>query len=254
MSETRPTIALQMYTLRDLTTEDMAGTLKQVAEMGYEGVELAGYGNLQVEEVQRACKDNNLKVVGLHVSFDALTNSFEKIVDDSLLFNTKYIVCPSLPDAQRTAEGYPEFGRGLNDIGARANSAGLVLCYHNHHFEFDRFNGEYGLDLLFANSDPKLVQAEIDTFWVQTGGADPAAYIEKYAGRAPLIHIKDMAKDEKRGFAEVGAGSLDWPSIFAAAEKGGAVAYSVEQDVCPGNPLDSIRISIDNLKKWGKLG
>jgi sugar phosphate isomerase/epimerase len=114
-------------------------------------------------------------------------------------------------------------------------------------------DGEYGLDILYANSDPRWVQAELDTYWIQHGGENPTAYIKKYEGRAPLIHIKDMANDAGRSFAEVGAGILDWPSIFHAAEAGGAVAYIVEQDTCPGDPLDSIRISIENLKQWGKL-
>jgi sugar phosphate isomerase/epimerase len=88
---------------------------------------------------------------------------------------------------------------------------------------------------------------------VQKGRVDPAAYIRKYSGRAPLIHIKDMADDENGSFAEVGTGTLNWPEIFEAAEAGGATAYVVEQDICPGNPLDSVRLSLENLRKMGKL-
>ena len=251
--ETRPTIALQLYTLRDLTKTDMAGTLKQVAEMGYEGVEPAGYGDLPIEELQRVLSDLNLKVVGNHVGFEALQNNFTQVVDDNLLLGNKYVVCPSLPGEQRTKDGYVAFAKTLEEVGAKCNSAGLMLCYHNHDFEFERFDGQYGLDLLYENSESHLLQAEIDTYWVQNGGVDPAAYIRKYANRAPLIHVKDMANDEKKSFAEVGTGSLDWPSIFEAAEAGGAQAYIVEQDFCPGNPIDSIRISLDNMKKMGKL-
>lgn len=248
----RPPIAVQLYTLRDLTSQDMAGTLAKVAELGYEGIEFAGYGNLQVEEAQRAAKEAGLKVVGNHTGFDALRNEFNKVIDDNLLLDNKYIVCPSLPNEQRTLEGYADFGKELNELGARVNSAGMVLCYHNHDFEFEKFDGQYGLDLLYANSEPNLVQAEIDTYWVKKGGADPAAYVRQYSGRVPLLHIKDLGADGK--FAEVGNGSLDWPSIFAAAEEAGVTAYIVEQDVCPGDPIDSIRQSIENLKKMGKLG
>lgn len=248
----RPPIAVQLYTLRDLTSADMAGTLTKVAELGYEGVEFAGYGNLDVIAADRAAKELGLKVVGNHTGFDALRNTFEKVVDDNLLLGNKYIVCPSLPNEQRSYQGYSDFGKEMNDLGARVNSAGMTLCYHNHDFEFEKYEGEYGLDLLYKNSDAKLVQAEIDTYWVKKGGADPAAYINQYNGRVPLLHIKDMGADG--GFSEVGNGSLDWPSIFAAAEASGVTAYIVEQDTCPGDPLDSIRQSIENLKKWGKLG
>ncbi|HEX8551308.1 MAG TPA: sugar phosphate isomerase/epimerase [Abditibacteriaceae bacterium] len=247
----RPPIAVQLYTLRDLTSKDMAGTLARVAELGYEGIEFAGYGNLEIEAAQRAAKEAGLKVVGNHVGFDALRNNFNKVIDDSLLLDNKYLVCPSLPGEQRTKEGYAAFGKELEEMGARANSAGMTLCYHNHDFEFEQFDGEYGLDLLYANSQPQLVQAEIDTFWVKKGGADPATYIRQYSGRVPLLHIKDMGADG--GFAEVGNGSLDWPSIFAAAEEAGVTAYIVEQDTCPGDPMDSIRQSIENLKNMGKL-
>jgi sugar phosphate isomerase/epimerase len=251
MSE-RPPIAVQLYTLRDLTSKDMAGTLQKVAEIGYEGVETAGYGNLEVEELQRVLKDNGLRVTGCHTSFNDLQNNFDKVIDDSLLLDNKYIVCPSLPQDLRNAEGYPAFGKQLEELGAKLNSSGMVLCYHNHHFEFDKFGGEYGLDLIYANSNPDLVKAEIDVYWVQRGGENPADYVRKHAGRVPLLHIKDMADDEQQSFAEVGNGILDWPSIFAAAEEAGVSAYIVEQDTCPGDPIESIRMSFDNLKSWGK--
>jgi sugar phosphate isomerase/epimerase len=96
------------------------------------------------------------------------------------------------------------------------------------------------------------VKAEIDTYWVQRGGADPAAYIRQYAGRCPLIHLKDMAADEKGSFAEVGEGTMDWPAIFTASEAGGARWYIVEQDVCQRPPLDSVAISLRNLRTMGK--
>src|SRR5690606_30637709 len=94
---------------------------------------------------------------------------------------------------------------------------------------------------------PQFGKTEIDTYWVQKGGEDPAQYLRKYSGRVPLIHIKDMAQDGS--FAEVGTGTLDWPAIFAAAQTTDAVAYIVEQDICPGNPLDSIRLSYENFQK-----
>jgi sugar phosphate isomerase/epimerase len=252
MSEIRPTIAVQMYTLRDPAGADMAGTLKQVAEMGYEGVELAGYGNLQVDTLQRALQDNNLKVVASHIGIDQLKNSYDKVVEDNLLLNNKYIVVPFIGEEYRSREGYTKLAEELNEFGARLNSAGFTLCYHNHDFEFERYDNEYGLDILYANSNPDLVKIELDSFWVKKGGVDPASYIQKYAGRVPLVHVKDM--NDEGTFAEVGQGNIDWQPVFAAAEAGGVEAYVVEQDVCPGDPLESVRISIENLKKMGKLG
>jgi len=253
MAQKRPVVALQLYTLRDLTKNDMAGVLRQVASLGYEGIEPAGFGNLDAQGIKSICDEVGLSVVGSHTGFDALQNNFDAVVADNRTLGNQFIVCPSIPGDQRTAEGYKQFAATLNGFGQKLRDAGMQLCYHNHAFEFDQFDGQYGLDLLYQNSDPELVQAEIDTYWVQKGGVNPAEYIRKYAGRTPLIHVKDMTNDERQYFAEVGTGSLDWPAIFDAAEAGGAVSYIVEQDVCPGDPLDSVRISIENLKQMGKM-
>lgn len=249
----RPVVALQLYTLRDLLQTDMAGALKEVSAMGYEGVEIAGYGDLGFDAALNALRANNLKIVGNHAGLDALQNDLQSVIDENLLLDNKYVACSYLEPKWHTKEGFIEVAGILNEAGVRLNSAGIQLCYHNHDFEFARFDGQYGLDLIYENSDPKFLQAELDTYWVQKGGADPAAYIEKYSGRVPLLHIKDMKDDESKAFAEIGTGVLKWPEIFAAAEAAGVIAYIVEQDTCPGDPMDSVRISIENLKKMGKL-
>jgi sugar phosphate isomerase/epimerase len=123
------------------------------------------------------------------------------------------------------------------------------LCYHNHDFEFNQFDGEYLLDLLYANTDPALVQAEIDGYWVQHSGIDPVAYITKYADRTPLVHLKDMTNDGTRFFAEVGTGIVDIDGIIAAATS--AKWLIVEQDQSRSTPMESIAISIANLKAKG---
>jgi sugar phosphate isomerase/epimerase len=128
----------------------------------------------------------------------------------------------------------------------------MQLCYHNHDFEFRQFDGRYGLDILLGATDPELVKAEVDTYWVQKTGVDPAAYLRQYAGRCPLVHLKDMTADESRTFAEIGEGSMDWSAIFTAAEAGGAAWYIVEQDTCRRAPLESVAISLRNLQSMGK--
>lgn len=260
MSQTRPPIALQLYTLRDLTQTDMKTMLREVAQIGYEGIEPAGYGNLSIQEFAAAKDELGLKVVSNHTGFSALQDDFQSVVEDNRALGNSYIVCPSIPGEMRSSmEGYKQFAQSLNEIGAKLRGEGMQLCYHNHAFEFeDRFDkgiedGTFGLDVLYENSDPDLVQAELDTYWVRKGGVDPAAYLHKLKGRVPLLHIKDMADDANGSFAEVGNGILDWPGIWAAAEAAGVRAYIVEQDVCPGNPLDSIRLSLENLRKMGRM-
>jgi sugar phosphate isomerase/epimerase len=139
----------------------------------------------------------------------------------------------------------------MTSIATAMKSDGLQLCYHNHSFEFQKFDGKYGLDIFYENSDPNLVLAEIDTYWVQHGGEDPAQFLRKYPNRCPLIHLKDMLADAQKSFAEVGAGILNWPEIFKACEAVGAQWYIVEQDRCQRPPLESVRMSFENLKRMG---
>lgn len=254
MNIKRPIVALQMYTLRDIIGQDTKGILRQVAEMGYEGVELAGYGSLTAEEFKTALDANNLKAISSHASIEGMETDFEGTVEAAQLFGYSFVGVAYVDETFRTTkENWIKTAKRLEAVGKRLrDEAGLTVFYHNHAFEFDeKFDGEAGLDILYSNSDPQYLQAELDTYWVQKGGENPTVYLKKYAGRVPLLHIKDM--NTAGDFAEVGTGILDWPSIFAAAEAGGVTAYIVEQDVCPGNPLDSVKISIDNLKKMGKL-
>jgi sugar phosphate isomerase/epimerase len=254
MTNKRPIVGLQLYTLRTVLGDDTAGVLRQVAEMGYESVELAGFGNLSPAQFKAALDASGLQVTASHTSLDAVENDFDGVTKQAQMFGYSLVGLGSVPAELRgSRENWIATARRLNDLGKKLrDEAGLTFFYHNHAFEFEeKFDGEYGLDLLYENSDPQYLQAELDSYWVQKGGENPTAYLKKYAGRVPILHIKDMREDGD--FGEVGEGVLDWSSIFAAAEAGGVAHYIVEQDTCPGNPLDSIKISIDNLKRMGKL-
>ncbi len=246
-------IALQLYSVRDHTKDDMAGTLRQLAAMGYQGVELAGYGNLTREQLKEVVDETGQDVISIHTNLPHLQNEIPDIVAESKVFGNRYVVLGSIPAELRgSAEKWREAGRILNDIGETLHQHGLQFCYHNHAFEFEEeYDGEYGFDILFANSDPQFVQSEMDSYWVKKGGPEPVEYINKYSGRVPLLHIKDMATNGD--FAEIGNGTFDWPSIFTAAEANGVNYYIVEQDTCPGDSMDSVKLSIDNLREMGKL-
>jgi sugar phosphate isomerase/epimerase len=130
--------------------------------------------------------------------------------------------------------------------------AGLTFSYHNHSFEFERFGGRTGLAIIYEESDPRYLQAELDTYWVQHGGADPILWINKLAQRMPVIHLKDMAIiDNQQAMAEVGEGNLNWPGILAACQEIGVEWYAVEQDICRRDPFESLKISYENLRAMG---
>jgi sugar phosphate isomerase/epimerase len=250
MARNRPIVALQLYTVRDAVAQDMIGTLRRVAEMGYEGIELAGAGNATIEEIATALRELNLRCVGGHTPIDALQSDLDSAIQSAGWLGNRHVVCPYIGEEWRSAEGYKKLAGILSNVGAQLKREGLQMCYHNHAFEFEKYDGEYGLDILLGSAEPELLHAEIDTFWVQKGGEEPGAYIEKYEKRAPLIHLKDMT--EGGDFAPVGEGTINWDPVFEICDNS-AVAYIVEQDRCDGDPFDSVQASITNLRRWGKL-
>jgi Sugar phosphate isomerases/epimerases len=250
-------IALQLYTVREEAARDLAGTLAKVAEIGYSGVELGGFPGTDAAEVRRMLDDNGLAPVGTHVAIDVLEKSLPDVIAYNQTLGTPYVTCPYLGDDRRgDIAAYRATGRLLNDIGAKLKAEGLTFAYHHHAFEFEaKEDGVYGLDALLEAADPENLGLELDTYWVAKGGEDPVAYLQKYRGRVRLVHVKDMAGPEADGrFAEVGEGVLDWPAIFEAAESGSVAHYIVEQDRCfDRTPLESIALSLDNLRKMGKV-
>ena len=246
-------VCLQMYTVRDDAQADLAATLSTVGALGYAGVEIAGYADHTAAEYKKLLDDNGLTAVGAHVGFDLVKNSLSQVIDEAKLFGYDYVMVPWIGAPYTDSmDGYRKLGSELKEASVKLKEAGLTLGYHNHAFEFEKSeDGVFGFDAIFDSAGPE-VAVEMDTFWVVKGGQNPAAYLEKYAGRVPIIHLKDM--DAEGHFAPVGEGEIDYTgALLPAAEKAGVQFYVVEQDSCkaPLVPLESIRLSIQNLKGWG---
>ena len=251
MAQTIP-LAVQLYTLRDQIAQDFAGTVKQVAQIGYAGVEMAGYGNLKTAaEAKRALDDVGLKIVGTHVGIEALEKDINRVFDEQHALNSPTVIIPWMPEQRRAdAAGWKRAAQSLSPIGAQCRERGLELCYHHHSFEFQHFNGKSGMDILLENAEPGLVKIELDVYWLKHGGEDPVRFIQRVGGRAPLVHLKDMAAGPERRFAPVGAGTLDFESILAAMRESGARWGIVEQDQCYDTPpIEAVRTSLENLRK-----
>lgn len=243
-----------MYTVRDDQARDFRGTLTRVARMGYPGVEFAGYGGLSAEQIRDLLAELGVAAAGTHTGMEALQNDFAGVVRFHHTIGARFVTVPSLPGRtySRDEAGFRAAARDLDDLGRRLAAEGLALGYHNHDFEFFPVAGKYGLDLLYENTDPAHLRAELDVFWAKRGGVDPSAYIRKLGARCALLHIKDMAEDGS--FAEVGTGSIDFDAIFAAGEAVGTEWYIVEQDSCKVRPpLEAVELSLTNLRKWGRV-
>jgi sugar phosphate isomerase/epimerase len=243
-------VGVQLYTVRDQMKNDLEGTIASIAALGYKEVEFAGYYNRTPQQIGEILKKNGLTAPSTHMPINALRDDLNKTVETAAAVGHKFLICPYLMEPERkTMDQYKQHAALFNKAGEACKKAGIQFGYHNHDFEFLKFDGQMPMDVLLAETDPKLVQIELDLYWITKAGHDPLAYFARHPGRFPLVHVKDMDKTPKQFFTEVGRGSIDFKKIFAQSKKAGIKHYFVEQDTCPGNPLDSLRISMDYLKK-----
>lgn len=250
----RPGIAMILYTVRDQARENLPDTLRRVRECGFEYVQWSGMPPMPAKAIRSALEEAGLRAIAAHTSVEPFEEDFEGQV---AFWKTVGVrdVAPGgmMRDCQGDLESWLRGAARLDDLGAKLRKAGMRLSYHNHAYEFETFPGDprCKLDILYEATDPRYVFAELDTCWIYAGGADPAACIRKYAGRCPVIHVKDMkAERDESGrprFTPLGQGVLDWPAILAAAKESGVEWYVYEQDTFEGEAFECIRASYEFL-------
>ena len=240
-------VALQLYTVRDETARDFAGTLRRVAALGYKAVEFAGYGGLSAAQQRDLLAETGLTAASTHVGLDILAHTPDDAIAYCKAIDCRYLVLPGLPNERRNPEALRALAPRLDDLGRRCQEQGITFGYHNHDWEFaGHADGTALLDLLLDATDPALVALELDAYWASYAGADPVAYLQRRTGRVPLVHLKDMTPE--RTFAEVGDGTLDMGALIAAARAAGARWYVVENDAPTIPSLESARRSLSNLQ------
>jgi sugar phosphate isomerase/epimerase len=258
-------VGVQLYTVRDLMQQNPADTIAKVAKIGFNSVEGATYTGSQAfygmhpAAFAGLLKDNGLIMPSCHYRLGeektngeivkgTMLHEWDKAVDDAAAVGVKYMVCAYLSPAERgELDHYKYVADQLNIAGEKCKKAGIQLCYHNHDFEFAKNNNTYPMDILFG-ADEDLVKFEMDLYWVAKAGMDPIALFNQHPGRFPLMHLKDMDKTEQHSFTEVGNGSIDFKTILKHQKKAGLKYFFVEQDKCPGSPLDSIKQSYEYIK------
>ena len=267
-------IGLQLYSVKNEMAQDFEGTIRKVAEMGYEGVEFAGLFDKTPSEIKELLEKYSLKAVSAHVPLADMMENLDKVIADYKEIGCKFVVIPYVDEKYRPGTpDYPETLRIIGEIGKKLKEAGLSLLYHNHDFEFVKVDGEYGLDIMYSTVSEEYLNPELDTCWVNVGGDEPAPYILKYKGRTPVIHLKDFvmkgkdkpkklyeligieddeetASEEDFSFRPVGSGVQDIPAIIKAGEESGAQWFIVEQDAPDkGNTeLSAVEKSIKYLR------
>ena len=250
-----PKLAAQLYTIRDFTKtlENFHDSMKKIREIGYTAVQISGIGPIPHADVKAVTDKFGLTICITHVGFDYLQNDIDAAIAQHKLWECPNVAVGSMPGKYRDSEaGFHQFAKEATAIGKKLADAGLTFSYHNHSFEFTRFGKLTGLDIIYSESDPRYLKAEIDTYWIQHGGGDVIAWIKRMKGRMPVIHFKDMVMHEgQQTMAEIGEGNLNWPGIIEACEYAGVEWYAIEQDHCLRDPFESLKISYDNLRAMG---
>lgn len=266
-------IAIQVYSVRDDASKNLYGTLKKIKALGYDGVEFAGLYNHTASEISEMCKDIGLTPISAHVPYKDMVADPEGVLSIYAAIGCKYVAVPYLnEDLRPGTDRFPEVIENVAKIGAVAKKLGLQLLYHNHDFEFMRLDGKYALEILYDSVPADLLKTELDLCWVNVGGENPADYLVKFTGRAPVVHYKDFYGEKSENmyeligidkklptrpanfeFRPVGSGKQNMPEILKATAKAGCEWVVVEQDQ-PSmglTPMECAKKSIDYLKSIG---
>jgi sugar phosphate isomerase/epimerase len=248
-------VAAQTYTVRDYlkTPADIAATLKKIKRIGFSAVQLSGLGPIDSSELGRIVAGEGLICCATHESGETILENPKSIVEKLNILGCTYTAYPYPAGVDLSStKAVKAFAKKLDAAGKVLADAGKVLTYHNHHLEFRKLRGRAILEMLYEETDSRYLQGELDTHWVQAGGASVEAWCRKLAGRLPLLHLKDFGLDEQneRVFAEIGTGNLNWQEIVAAAERSGCQWYIVEQDNqwLDNDPFKSLKQSFKYLR------
>ncbi len=259
-------LAVQMYTVRD-SVKDAQGfvaTLQTIHNIGYRAVQLSAVGamngsepQVSAAEARKILDDLGIACIATHRSWDDLVQNTQREIDFHLTLGCDFAAIGSLPSrySSQGAAGYRQFVAEAAPVIEALTAAGIRFGYHNHAHEFEAFEeGGYRKALfdIFVQEAPDLL-LEVDVYWVQHAGLDPAALFAHCSGRTPVIHLKDkeVVAGEGPVMAPVGEGNLDWSRILPACQAAGVEWYAVEQDTCRRDPLDCLRSSFEFLQKYG---
>lgn len=249
-------LGVQLYTVRDQAEKDLPAVLAAIRDIGYTEVE--PYWNIYdhpARELKKLIADHGLSAPSGHFDYEGLASK----LDYAQELGVHYVVCPMLPESMWGSLGdFEKAAEQFDAWGAELQKRGMRFAFHNHNYEFRKLDGTTGFDTILARTDPKLVDIEMDCYWITQAGYDPVSMLEKHAGRIRLLHLKDrkpgfppsqQLDEAAMHFTEVGSGTLDWKAILAAAERNRIDHMFVEQDFTDRPPMESLRISYDYLQK-----
>lgn len=269
-------IGLTLYSIQDDVEKDMDASLKAVKEMGYDYIELGGFYGRSPEEIAELLKKHDLQIVTIHMQYDEVLENTEETLKTLKTLGVKNFVIPWMGiENHKGHEGFEQAMKDIRKAAAILKENGIQMMYHNHEFEFEKYEDKYVLDWLYETLTTDVIKPQVDVCWAKYGGADPCEYLRKYAGQMKVVHFKDFVceemnngpvydllgveKDEgeddgRKGFhfRPLGQGVQDFPSIIKAAEDAGIEYAIVEQDKAEtATPMESVKMSLEYLRTLG---
>lgn len=262
MAAKKHIVSAQLYTLRDYThsVKEIVKTMRKIRKIGYTSAQISAMASLDPAELRRLMTDEGVEPISAHVGLAEYAD-IPAVAAQCHGWGVKHVVIPYLPlDSVPTVASWKKIARQFSAYGKALAKEGVILLYHNHAFEFQKYGirggrgGQAGLDILFENSDPRYLQSELDIGWVARGGHNPVTWAKKLKGRLDQVHVKDWGMlDNEPVWRAVGEGGIEWPAVIKACKASGTRHFIVEQDDCPitNDPFKSMRISFENLQALG---
>ncbi|MBZ4043268.1 sugar phosphate isomerase/epimerase family protein [Flavobacterium hibisci] len=255
-------IGLQLYTLREDFSKNVKGVLEHVSKSGYKEVETYGFSadkgffGTSAKDFKKILTDNGLKAPSGHYDFNSFIKDnnadfLKACIEGANQLGSEYITVPYLDEQLRSdLDSYKRIAQKINEAAVLCKQSGLKLAYHNHDFEFKKHGNQTGYDILLQETDKKLVDFELDLYWVVRSGNDPLQMFKANPGRFTMWHVKDMDKSKAEWNTEVGEGSINFKDIFAQAKLSGMQHFFVEQETnYSPNPMESVKTSSEFVSK-----
>lgn len=250
-------LGVQMFTLRKFTQNeaDLEAALKKVRDIGYQCIQVSAFGPIPADRVQQLCTDADLDIAATHVSWDRFRYDLKNVIAEHVLWDCKHTAVGMIPPKDYLSlQGLKKFLSEATPVIRDLQAAGISFSYHNHHHEFQHFDDQPWLQKLLEHAQSINLNLELDTHWIVAGGADPVRWINKAGDSMPLLHLKDFCldSDNRRRFAAIGQGNLNWEDILAEAAKHSIEYYLIEQDSCYGeDPFACLAASYNYLSGFG---
>lgn len=241
-------LGLQLYTIKDAVRSDFVGALRRVAEIGYEGVEFAGYHDMPADVLGRVLDETNLSAAATHILLADLESRFDREVETCKTLRCQTLICPFIPREDRAdADGWHRVAERFNVVGERIHRKGLRFLYHHHGFDFEPIEHTRGFDILLEHTDPMYVGFELDCYWLEVAGIDSIGFYQSHADRVPSLHLKNMRSRIDHHDVELGEGAIDIAALVNAARGRNIEWLVVEQEQFDRDPMESVAINYRHL-------